>query len=132
MRALLAAVFLAAIVVEVWINVQPWLIRGGKAAQWDDFAAGVSGLARGPLTASPDWYLGLFASFRNDSPFLGELKGRSPAAIAGELRPFGAVRILVFDNPILAAELEQDAAFRPSPSEQDRRGRLRVFYYGDR
>jgi hypothetical protein len=43
------------------------------------------------------------------------------------------VRLLVFDNRELAAELApepgREGPFRPAPAEQDRQGRMRVFYY---
>ena len=127
-RLLAPALLLGAVAGAVAMSLYPWFDPSptSKGADWRQMAKASSGLQSNQLTAANVWHEGLYASYRADSPFLGVIEGQDAEEIARGLRPFGPVRVLVFNNAKLERMLESSGLFRRD-SAQERADNLAVF-----
>lgn len=88
-----------------------WTLPGDSARQADGVFATAEHLRDGQPLASNKWHEALGAAYWSGQPLLGTIEGRSAEAVASELAPFGAVRVLVFYDAPLAEALAGDPRF---------------------
>lgn len=94
---LLAVVLLLSIFARLELSAfmdQEGPVTAGRRATWLRELA--SDMKLQGQIASNDWYGGLFASYWAGAPFLGQLEGDDPWAMAEELRPYGKTTVLYF------------------------------------